>query len=57
MCNLKEYNKLVNKTNKKSRLTDTENKPVFTNGERRKGRGSVAGGLGRLLWEYMKSCV
>ena len=34
---LKKYDKLVNRTKKRSILTDTENKPVITGGEREGG--------------------
>ena len=37
MWNLKNYNKHVNITTKKSKLTDTENKLVVTTGERERG--------------------
>ena len=39
----KKYNKLVKKQ-KRSRLTDIENKPVVTRGEREGGRGKIRGG-------------
>ena len=45
MWTLKKHNKLISitknkQTNKKSRLTDTENKEVVTSGEREVGRGN-----------------
>ena len=43
MCNLKEYNKLVNKTNKQKKQTHREQTRVYQwgegRGERREGRG------------------
>ena len=56
----KKYNKLMNKTNKqkRSRLTDIENKLVVTSRERDGGRRNrgVKGEKG-LMWDYMKSSV
>ena len=44
----KNYNKLVNRTKKGSRLTDAENKVVVTTGEREgsRGNGRVGGKRG-----------
>ena len=49
MWTLKKHNKLISitknkQTNKKSRLTDTENKEVVTSGEREVGRGKTEPG-------------
>ena len=40
----KKYNKLVNTTQKKGRLTDVENKLVVTSGEREGRRGNIGVG-------------
>ena len=37
----KKYNKLVNITKKRSRLTYMENKLAITSGERKEGRGKI----------------
>ena len=49
MWNLKKYNKLVNTTKKRSRLTDIENKPVVTSGGgegQYRGGGTIGGKIG-----------
>ena len=40
----KNYNKLVNVTKKRSRLTDIGNELVVTSGGREKGRGNIGVG-------------